>query len=196
MAVVVEHDKRRKKILDKSLDLFIEVGYEDVTFQKIADRCGITRTTLYLYFKNKREIFMCSIKQLTTKLEEVLITIAKKDLSCPERLKQVLFGILECCMNNKKLFSVVLTYLLQLQKKGKNPGEKVKRRIIRLRHLLTSLLIDGINAGEFKKIDVKAANDLFYSLVESAVFRLAILDQNDLSEFDRTIELAVANISV
>ena len=39
MAVVVEHDKRRKKILDKSLDLFIEVGYEDVTFQKIADRC-------------------------------------------------------------------------------------------------------------------------------------------------------------
>ena len=111
MAVVVEHDKRRKKILDKSLDLFIEVGYEDVTFQKIADRCGITRTTLYLYFKNKREIFMCSIKQLTTKLEDVLVTIAKKDLSCQERLKQVLFGILECCMNNKKLFNVVLLYL-------------------------------------------------------------------------------------
>jgi hypothetical protein len=129
-------------------------------------------------------------------LEDVLITIAKKDLSCQERLKQVLFGILECCMSNKKLFNVVLLYLLQLQKKGKNPGEKVKRRIIRLRHLLTSILIDGIKAGEFKKIDVKAANDLFYSLLESAVFRLSILDQNDLSEFDRTIELAVANISV
>lgn len=196
MAVVVEHDKRRKKILEKSLDLFIEVGYEDVTFQKIADRCGITRTTLYLYFKNKREIFMCSIKQLTSKLEEVLISIAKKDLSCKDRLKEVLFGILECCMNHKKLFNVILTYLLQVQKKGKNPAVKVRRRIIRLRHLLTSLLIDGINAGEFKKIDVKATNELFYSLVESAVFRLAILDQNDLSEFDRTIELAVANISV
>ena len=99
-------------------------------------------------------------------------------------------------MNHKKLFNVILTYLLQVQKKGKNPAVKVRRRIIRLRHLLTSLLIDGINAGEFKKIDVKAANELFYSLVESAVFRLAILDQNDLSEFDRTIELAVANISV
>ena len=60
----------------------------------------------------------------------------------------------------------------------------------------TICLIDGIKAGEFKKIDVKAANDLFYSLLESAVFRLSILDQNDLSEFDRTIELAVANISV
>ena len=114
MAIVVEHDKRKKEILETALDLFMEKGYEDVTFQKIADRCGITRTTLYLYFKNKREIFMCSIKQLTTKLEEVLITIAKKDLSCKERLKEVLFGILECCMNHKKLFNVVLTYLLQV----------------------------------------------------------------------------------
>ena len=46
MAIIVEHDKRRHKILEKALDVFVEEGYEDVSFQKIADRCGITRTTL------------------------------------------------------------------------------------------------------------------------------------------------------
>ena len=56
MAIVVEHEKRKKEILDKALDLFMENGYEDVTFQKIADKCGVTRTTLYIYFKNKKEI--------------------------------------------------------------------------------------------------------------------------------------------
>ena len=61
MAIVVEHDKRKQEILQKSLDVFIEEGYEDATFQKIADRCGITRTTLYIYFKNKHEIFLGSI---------------------------------------------------------------------------------------------------------------------------------------
>ena len=35
MAIVVEHEKRKKEILDKALDLFMENGYEDVTFQKI-----------------------------------------------------------------------------------------------------------------------------------------------------------------
>ena len=64
MAIVVEHDKRKQEILQKSLDVFIEEGYEDATFQKIADRCGITRTTLYIYFKNKHEIFLGSIKEL------------------------------------------------------------------------------------------------------------------------------------
>ena len=44
MAIIVEHEKRRKEILQKSLDVFIEEGYDDVTFQKIADRCGICRS--------------------------------------------------------------------------------------------------------------------------------------------------------
>ena len=70
MAIVVEHDKRKHEILQKSLDVFIDEGYEDATFQKIADRCGITRTTLYIYFKNKHEIFLGSIKELLAELEE------------------------------------------------------------------------------------------------------------------------------
>ena len=69
MAIVVEHGKRKQEILQKSLDVFIEEGYEDATFQKIADRCGITRTTLYIYFKNKHEIFLGSIKELLAELE-------------------------------------------------------------------------------------------------------------------------------
>ena len=54
MSIVVAHEKRRAEILEKTLDVFVDEGFEDVTFQKIADRCGITRTTLYIYFKNKK----------------------------------------------------------------------------------------------------------------------------------------------
>ena len=63
MGIVVDHEERKKVILKKALDVIIEEGFEDATFQKIADPCGITRTTLYIYFKNKREIFLWSIKQ-------------------------------------------------------------------------------------------------------------------------------------
>ena len=73
MAIIVEHEKRKREILERALDVFVAEGYEDATFQKISDRCGITRTTLYIYFKNKREIFMFSIKQLTEGLEQSLL---------------------------------------------------------------------------------------------------------------------------
>jgi AcrR family transcriptional regulator len=197
MAIVVEHEKRKREILDKSLDIFVEEGYEDVTFQKIADRCGITRTTLYIYFKNKREIFLWSIKQLTEGLEQSLVqTINDEALSASEQLKKILDDILEKCVENRRLFNVVLMYLLQIQKAGKDPGVRVRRRIMRLRHLLSAILIKGQNSGEFRIVNVKSVNEMFYGLIESAIFRLAILDQADVPEVYPVFALAIQGILV
>ncbi|HZK19846.1 MAG TPA: TetR/AcrR family transcriptional regulator [Treponemataceae bacterium] len=196
MAIVVEHDKRKREILENALDIFVEEGYEDATFQKIADRCGITRTTLYIYFKNKREIFLWSIKQLTQTLEDELFAVIRNNsLSEPVKLITVLNTIIDKCVENRRLFSVVLLYLLQLQKQNLNPGQRVRRRIIRLRHLLSKIIIAGINKGTLERIDVKAANDMFYALIESAIFRLAILDKEDIDESKDSIRLAVEGIT-
>ncbi|MGI5077262.1 TetR/AcrR family transcriptional regulator [Treponema maltophilum] len=196
MGIVIDHEKRKKVILKKALDVIIDEGYEDATFQKIADRCGITRTTLYIYFKNKREIFLWSIKQLTEGLENSLrLIIDDKSRSCKERLLDVLEVIVHGCMENRQLFQVILAYLIQIQKTGKNPGDRVRRRIVRLRHLLSTILIEGKKSGDFKQINVKAANEMFYSLIESAIFRLAILDQQTVNEMLSSLQLAVAGIS-
>lgn len=197
MAIVVEHEKRRFEILERALDIFVEEGYEDATFQKIADRCGITRTTLYLYFKNKREIFVWSIKQLTTRLESDLREMMAMDaLTYGQRLERVLYTIIDRCVDNRRLFNVVLTYLLQVQKTGKDPDSRVRRRTIRLKHLLSQLLIAGKDSGEFCKFNVKDANELFYSLIESAIFKIAILDRSTSDEIKSAISLAVKGISI
>lgn len=195
MAIVVEHEKRRSEILSKALDLFVEEGYEDVTFQKIADRCGITRTTLYIYFKNKREIFLWSIKQLTGGLEKKLVAIiSDTSLSSPDCLKKILNTVIDGCEENHKLFNVLLPYILQLQRSGIDPSERVTRRIIKLQHLMSTVIIRGIKKGEFKKISVKVMNDLFYDLIESAIFKLAVLNQSKAVDIRETIDVAIDEI--
>ena len=138
---------------------------------------------------------MFSIKQLTEGLEQSLLEIMNNpEYSSSEILKNVAITILEKCVSNRKLFNVLLSYLLQLQKTGKNPGERVRRRTIRLRHLLSKIIIDGINKGEFKDVNVKACNEMFYSLIESTVFRLAILDSENVEELFPSIELAIEGL--
>ena len=162
MAIIVEHEKRKQKILEKALDVFVEEGYEDVTFQKIADRCGITRTTLYIYFKNKREIFLWSIKQLVSGIETTIMQIVNNTSFNTENcFRKMLMSIVDAIGENKKLFSVLLLYLIQLQKSGVDPRKRVMRRVIKLRHIMTTLLIRGAKSGEFKKINVKVVNDMF-----------------------------------
>lgn len=193
MAIVVEHEKRKKEILDKALDLFMENGYEDVTFQKIADKCGVTRTTLYIYFKNKKEIFVWSIKQLTNEIESSLLKIIdNRDLSYEERLKSVLHTILQKCVDNYRLFVITLTYLLQLKNTGKDTKKIVQRRIIRLRHLLSTVIIDGITSGNFKKVNVHEANELIFNLIEAAVFRLTVFGPQDIQALQKSFDLTVS----
>lgn len=192
MAIIVEHDKRRKEILQKSLDVFVEEGYEDVTFQKIADRCGITRTTLYIYFKNKHEIFLGSIKELMASLEEtILLYINDTSITNEEALRKILSCIVDKCEANKKLFIIILGYLLQLKKSGVDTNLRVRRRVVRLKHHLSTVLIRGIQNGEFRETNVKDMNELLYGLIEAAIFRLTILNQEKIEDIRETINLAI-----
>ncbi len=197
MAIIVEHDKRKQEILQKSLDVFIEEGYEDATFQKIADRCGITRTTLYIYFKNKHEIFLGSIKELLSGLEESLKdVITDKTKNAETTLRQILNTIITQCEGNSKLFSVLLNYLMQLKKSGVDTNSRVRRRVIRMHHILVTIIIQGIRAGEFKDENVKVMEESLYALIESAIFRIAVLNQTDLTSIKASINRTVDSFLV
>jgi AcrR family transcriptional regulator len=197
MAAAVEHEKRRKKILEKALDVFMDDGFEGATFQKIADKCGITRTILYLYFKNKREIFLYSIKQLLANVEESINAIRyDKSLNSTDKIVNVLLDIFNHFERNKKLLSIILDYLLHISKNNVDPEVRVRRRTVRLRHILSSLVIEGVKNGEFKKVNVKTVYDYLYGFVEAAIFQLTVLKRNDLNELRETVAFAVRQLAV
>jgi len=192
MAIAVEHEERRKKILEKALAVFMDDGFENATFQKIADRCGITRTILYLYFKNKKEIFTYSIKQLLLSVEEKIKSIiSNTTLSSIDKITNVLLSIFSLFEQNRQLLSVVLNYLLHIAKSDANPEGLVRRRTVKLRHFLSTMLIAGIKAGELKKEDVKISTDYLYSFIESAIFQLVVLKRENLSELNTTVVYAI-----
>jgi AcrR family transcriptional regulator len=192
---VVEHEKRRQEILKKALDVFIDEGFENVTFQKIADRCGITRTTLYIYFKNKKEIFNYSIKDMLQTVEQDLQRVKKdRGLGSIEKLTKVISLIFERLEENHELLSVILNYLLYLSKSDSDPDYRVRRRTIRMRHILASMLIEGIKMGEIKPVDVHIMDDLLYGLIETAIFRLTVLKHPNLGELKQAVEQTLNQI--
>jgi len=183
VSVTVEHEKRKREILENALDVFVTEGYADTTFQKIADRCGITRTILYLYFKNKREIFMFSIKRFTEKLEAEIKTAATgpSTHSC-ETLERMASLVIDRCAEQAKLLTVIVGYLEHLRKSGGEIGDRVRRRTIRMRHIIAGVVISGQKHGDLKKVPVGAVSDFFYGLVEAAIFRTAVLGVTDLED--------------
>jgi AcrR family transcriptional regulator len=196
MSIVVEHEKRKKEILKKALDVFIDSGFENATFQKIADNCGNTRTTLYLYFKNKKEIFNYSIKLMMAKFEEeIRQIISDMSLSYVEKITNILMDVFKKLEENRRLLAVILDYLLHISKSSTDPEQRIRRRTIRLRRSLASLLIKGVKSGELKPVNVKTADDQLYSLFESAIFRLVVLQRKTVGDLRKTAVFAVKQLS-
>jgi AcrR family transcriptional regulator len=197
MSKVVQHEKRRAEILAKALDVFVEEGFEATTFQKIADHAGITRTILYTYFRNKREIFNYSIKQLLAAVENDLVIVRKnKNLSCVEKLTQVITLIIERLEENRKLISVVHDLLVHIQTGKSDADYRVRRRTVKVRHILASMVIDGIRSGELQNVNVRVADDLLYSIIEAAIFRLAVLKKQSIASLKDVVTLAVRQLAV
>ena len=196
MAIVVEHEKRRKKILEKALVVFMNDGFENTTFQKIADHCGITRTILYLYFKNKKEIFSYSIKQMLMSVEEKIKEIrSDKSLNCVEKLTKVLISVFTLFEQNLQLLSIVTDYLLHISKSDVDPEARVRRRTVKLRYVLSSISLEGVKKGELKNVDIKTATDYLYSFIYSAFLQLTIFKRKNLDEYKEIVIFAVKQMA-
>ena len=46
----------RERLVRAALDLFAEQGYDDTTVVQIAERAGLTKSTFFRYFPDKREV--------------------------------------------------------------------------------------------------------------------------------------------
>ncbi|MFC7687803.1 TetR/AcrR family transcriptional regulator [Ureibacillus sp. GCM10028918] len=59
---------KRQLIMEKSLELFAENGFEATSVQQITERCGISKGAFYLYFKSKDELINSLIDQFMTSI--------------------------------------------------------------------------------------------------------------------------------
>lgn len=67
----------REKILEKSLDLFSEDGYSDVSLEKIAREVGIKAPSIYKHFKSKNNIYDSLLAIAIDKVDQHLESIDK-----------------------------------------------------------------------------------------------------------------------
>ena len=193
MAIIVNHEERRREILRKSLRLFAEAGYADVTFQRIADRCGLARTALYKYFHHKNQIFDGAVTVASNELVGKYREILAHPGSYRGKLEAVIAEVFNILFSQRGLLLVIVEYTLAVKRSGKSLRWVVTRHTRGLKAALCYLLLKGIRAGEFApSMDVRATTEVLYAIVESTVLRLTLTDNAEM-ERQMTIVRQVIN---
>jgi len=195
MAQPVEHAKRRRIILQKAMAVFYAEGYANTTFQKIADRCGVSRPILYLYFRNKRSIFRSGILLLLQEIETQLAPLTTdSSLTAGEKLLQVSNLLVDRFMRERGLFGVLLEYFALLRARGAYPRAKVLHMTAGARQVYTTLIRDGIARGDLTPCDPRQVYRAIFSLLEAATLRLAVLGEENVDDIKTAIGLVIRAI--
>ena len=184
----VDHEERKKKIVQESLRLFGQKGYAAVNFGMIADTCKISRTALYNYFKDKRAIFNEAIDEATSRIEAKYAEIVHSRHSADAKLRQICITVLSILFDYRDFVCVISDYLGQLRRTAEIPVTYIKRHTIGLKRIMHSLIIEAKSRGEYdKSINPTRAIALLYTQFEATAVRITTTGGADLSEaIDRT----------
>jgi len=80
-------DARPQELLDAALALFVERGYAATRLEEVAQRAGVAKATLYLYYANKLELFKAVVRHsLVEGFDEIARAQAGDSLSAREQL--------------------------------------------------------------------------------------------------------------
>lgn len=92
-----EKERRRQQIIVAAKRVFSEKGYNRSTIEDIAQEAELSPGTLYLYFKNKEELFtslsLRILQYLLIRLKEVAVDTENDATAKLDQLKKVLFDV-------------------------------------------------------------------------------------------------------
>ena len=188
----------RNAIFEAAEELFSTRGFQGTTLEAISERTGLSKGTVYLYFKGKEELYlMVCVKGLEGFREELAKNVKRKR-GLEGKIKAIYLTFIEYSMRVPMLFRVVQD--LFVERFRQNISEKTLNDIIaaimELLNYGSGFVQEGIDAGVFRKdLDPYAFSILCWriaaGLIELALLKdPKIVKHDDLEHmFDMSIDL-------
>ena len=147
-------DQKKAEIAHKALYAFAFEGYHKTSLGAIARMCGIGRTTIYEYFRDKDEIFSYALSHSFDLLQPDFRQILQQPgLTSLERIAAILRAILTLFYQDKRALLVLVEHSLRLLRENREVAGRLRDRMRGLQDLLESLLREGMEAGQIRPLE-------------------------------------------
>jgi len=167
-----EKEMRRKDIINTAEGLIFKEGYENITMADIAEGTELARSTLYLYFKNKKEIYLAISIRGTEILNEIFKDYYNKGETGIEKVKMLMMAFYKFYKEYPYYYDVNWSSYKVLFDHDMPKMEEIKRMRMEGFSLFSKALQEGIKDKSIgSDIDPVKANLVLASSIQN-VFNL------------------------
>ncbi|MFZ5907955.1 MAG: TetR/AcrR family transcriptional regulator [Nitrospirota bacterium] len=162
----------KQRIIKAAMDVFSVKGYAKASVREIAKAADISVGGVYLYFRNKEELYKSLINEKMQEAGASLRFAAGGATTSSEALYNLLKAHLENALKHKEFI------LVHIREHGFSFGIQEKRKFFReQRALIERIIRKGIQAGEFRECDPEETAKIIMGSLRGILLSIA-LDQD------------------
>jgi AcrR family transcriptional regulator len=173
-------DESRKNILEAASEVFAERGYEKSTVRDVAGRAGISVGGIYLYFRNKEELYTGLMR---SQMDEFLGRVERLREDLPlTALRRLIELYMEIAVTRTKMLSAgIKEYDLEFKR-------PIREAFFRKQHaIIAGILQQGVRDGSFRSMDCNDAALMILITLRGAILGYLTGDIRRPKEYGRTL---------
>lgn len=176
--IVTEADRQQKRqaILDVAAAEIARYGYDRANINTIAERAGIGRGTIYLYFDSKEDVLEALLDTIGRVIDEAVEACLARDLPWPDRLQQLAEAFVTLADRHGDYFRVQLSALHGV---NRDIGAPVSHWLRISIDRLTTALEEGSADGAVARLPAETLATFVIGTLESFVLLPDVLQQHD-----------------
>lgn len=150
-------DARPQELLEAALSLFVEKGFAATRSEEVAQRAGVSKGTLYLYYPSKEELLKAVVRStLAVEVAEGARLLDEHQGSATEALMGPLVDWWIRVYNSPAsgVFKLLLTEMCNFPELAEFYAQEVLEPGM---GVMARLLMQGVERGEFRPLDIEMA---------------------------------------
>jgi len=187
----ISHTGKEAAILRAAQRRFAQFGHAKVTMDEIAADVGMGKASLYYYYPTKEDLFRAVVDHEQSEFLALMEPVLRAEASSAEKLRQYFDRRMRYFRDFVNLSSLSMSVFQQ--------SDSVMGDLFRIltKHdyrMIESIIAEGVERGEFSRIDVHATADLVVHLLQGLRLRLlkrlgTRVQEEDYAELHRDQEL-------
>lgn len=190
--VQVTDELKRVNILSAAAELFATQPFHKVVLSDVAEKAGVGKGTLYIYFKNKEDLYLSVLLGgFSSLVDRTLDLVDKEDYDPLVDLERVIREIVEFAFKDHHIFQVMRTEPVGVD----SIRDQWLDKHLELKTMIQDIIQKGIDQGIFVDPDPELTARYIPGMVRSALLRgVDGVDQEGLSRhIFRFVRCALTN---
>lgn len=161
-------DERKSQIIAAAEGVFTRKGFDQARMDDIADETGLSKGTLYLYFKSKDDLIIAILDRIFQREFRAFKQIDLSAVSATEAISHFVDTVSKDIKLMLRLMPIAYEFLA-LAFRNKTVQKALKLYVNRYMDILVPIIDKGVASGEFKEVNPKEVAIAMGAVLEGTI---------------------------